>query len=170
MGAPGGAWRRVGACRGGAVVGGVARRGEEGRRDRGACGAAAPLTPPRRRPHPTRSPRTGVPGVEAEAELLAAITTFFARVGLSAKDVGLKVSSRKVLQAVMARYGVPPESFAQARAVVCLSARPPARATPPTARFNSPHLSFPRFPPPSLPTQLFPPPLLPLKPFKTLKP
>ena len=63
--------------------------------------------------------------MEAEAELLAAITTFFARVGLSAKDVGLKVSSRKVLQAVMARYGVPPESFAQARAVVRLYARHP---------------------------------------------
>lgn len=38
----------------------------------------------------------GVPGVEAEAELLAAITTFFTRVGLGPADVGLKVSSRKV--------------------------------------------------------------------------
>lgn len=33
----------------------------------------------------------GVPGVEAEAELLAAITTFFARVGLTSADVGIKV-------------------------------------------------------------------------------
>jgi histidyl-tRNA synthetase len=34
--------------------------------------------------------------VQAEAELLAAITLFFERVGLSSKDVGIKVSSRKV--------------------------------------------------------------------------
>ena len=39
----------------------------------------------------------GVPGVEAEAELLAAIVLFFERVGLGPKDVGIKVSSRKVL-------------------------------------------------------------------------
>jgi hypothetical protein len=38
----------------------------------------------------------GVEGVEAEAELLAAITTFFARLGITSKDVGIKVSSRKV--------------------------------------------------------------------------
>lgn len=30
----------------------------------------------------------GAPGVEAEAELLAAITEFFKRVGLTEKDVG----------------------------------------------------------------------------------
>lgn len=55
----------------------------------------------------------GAAGVEAEAELLAAITTFFARVGLTPNDVGLKVSSRKVLAAVLARYGVPAERFAE---------------------------------------------------------
>ncbi len=53
----------------------------------------------------------GVPGVEAEAELLAAITTFFSRVGLTSADVGIKVSSRKVLQQVLTSVGVPPESF-----------------------------------------------------------
>ncbi|KAI7841786.1 hypothetical protein COHA_004651 [Chlorella ohadii] len=53
----------------------------------------------------------GVPGVEAEAELLAAIVTFFQRLGLGPADVGLKVSSRKVLQAVLARYGIPEASF-----------------------------------------------------------
>lgn len=52
-------------------------------------------------------------GVEAEAELLSALTTFFGRVGLTPDDVGLKVSSRKVLGAVLERYGVPPENFAQ---------------------------------------------------------
>ncbi len=40
----------------------------------------------------------GVPGVAAEAELLAAIALFLERVGLSAADIVIKVSSRKVLQ------------------------------------------------------------------------
>lgn len=53
----------------------------------------------------------GVPGVEAEAELLAAIVAFFERVGITSKDVGIKVSNRKVLQAVLGRYGVSAECF-----------------------------------------------------------
>jgi histidyl-tRNA synthetase len=36
----------------------------------------------------------GVPGVEAEAELLAAITSFFSRVGLGPADVGIKVGAQ----------------------------------------------------------------------------
>ena len=40
----------------------------------------------------------GVPGIAAEAELLAAIALFLERVGLSAADIVIKVSSRKVLQ------------------------------------------------------------------------
>ncbi|EFN51962.1 hypothetical protein CHLNCDRAFT_56349 [Chlorella variabilis] len=60
----------------------------------------------------------GVPGVEAEAELLAAIVTFFQRLGLGAADVGLKVSSRKVLQAVLQRYGVAEASFGPVCVVV----------------------------------------------------
>jgi len=40
----------------------------------------------------------GVSGVEAEAELLGAITTFFSRVGVTSKDVGIKINSRAVLQ------------------------------------------------------------------------
>ena len=59
-----------------------------------------------------------VPGVEAEAELLAAIVTFFQRLGLGAADVGLKVSSRKVLQAVLQRYGVAEASFGPVCVVV----------------------------------------------------
>ena len=43
-------------------------------------------------------------GVEAEAELLAAIVTFFQRLGLGPADVGLKVSSRKVLQVSGQRF------------------------------------------------------------------
>jgi histidyl-tRNA synthetase len=53
----------------------------------------------------------GVPGVEAEAELLAAITTFFSRLGLSSDQVGIKVSSRKVLQQVLAACGVDDANF-----------------------------------------------------------
>lgn len=60
----------------------------------------------------------GVPGVEAEAELLAALTLLFERLGLSAKDVGIKVSNRKVLQSVLAKQGVPPELFAKVCVVV----------------------------------------------------
>ncbi|KAI3430709.1 hypothetical protein D9Q98_005297 [Chlorella vulgaris] len=60
----------------------------------------------------------GVPGVEAEAELLSAIVTFFQRLGLSSADVGLKVSSRKVLQAVLQRYGVQDTSFGPVCVVV----------------------------------------------------
>lgn len=43
------------------------------------------------------------------------MTTFFSRVGLSPSDVGLKVSSRKVLAAVLQRFEVPDENFAQVR-------------------------------------------------------
>jgi histidyl-tRNA synthetase len=48
----------------------------------------------------------GVEGVEAEAELLAAITQFFKGVGLTSADVGIKVSSRKVLQQVLESCGL----------------------------------------------------------------
>ena len=48
----------------------------------------------------------GVGGGEAEAELLAGIVSFFRRVGLTEKDVGLRVSSRRVLQRILERHGV----------------------------------------------------------------
>jgi len=54
----------------------------------------------------------GVPGVAAEAELLAAMVTFFERVGLTSDDLGIRLSSRKVLQSVLDGVGVPPELFA----------------------------------------------------------
>lgn len=52
----------------------------------------------------------GVAGVEAEAELLAAMVMFFQRVGLTAQDVVIKVSSRQVLQAVLEEHQVPVEA------------------------------------------------------------
>jgi histidyl-tRNA synthetase len=52
----------------------------------------------------------GVAGVEAEAELLAAMVMFFQKVGLTAEDVAIKVSSRQLLQAVLEQHMVPAES------------------------------------------------------------
>jgi histidyl-tRNA synthetase len=60
----------------------------------------------------------GVAGVEAEAELLAAMATFFREVGLTPQDVGIRVSSRKVLSAVLRINGVAQEQFARACVVV----------------------------------------------------
>jgi len=54
----------------------------------------------------------GVPGVAAEAELLAAVVTFFARVGLGPADVVIKISNRKILQAVLAKLGVSDDRLA----------------------------------------------------------
>ena len=52
----------------------------------------------------------GVAGVEAEAELLAAMVMFFERVGLTAQDVVIRVSSRQVLQAVLEQHCIPDEA------------------------------------------------------------
>ncbi|EFJ45646.1 hypothetical protein VOLCADRAFT_63503, partial [Volvox carteri f. nagariensis] len=80
----------------------------------GQCWRYERMTRGRRREHyQWNMDIVGIPGVEAEAELLAAVVMFFERVGLSSEEVGIKVSSRKVLQSVLSRYGVPPESFAR---------------------------------------------------------
>ncbi|XP_057785271.1 histidine--tRNA ligase, chloroplastic/mitochondrial isoform X2 [Salvia miltiorrhiza] len=55
----------------------------------------------------------GVPNVTAEAELISSIVTFFKRIGITASDVGFKVSSRKVLQEVLRRYTVPESLFSR---------------------------------------------------------
>jgi len=60
----------------------------------------------------------GLPGIEAEVELLSAICTFFEKIGLSSKDVGLKVNSRKVLGAVVKKAGVPDDSFAETCVII----------------------------------------------------
>jgi histidyl-tRNA synthetase len=56
----------------------------------------------------------GVGGVAAEAELLAAIVGLFTRLGLTSDDVVLRLSSRRVLTGVMARFGVPEAAFGRA--------------------------------------------------------
>ena len=60
----------------------------------------------------------GVSGISAEAELLAAIVLFLERVGLTSEDIVIKVSSRKVLQAILERYNVPEESVGPVSVVV----------------------------------------------------
>ncbi|XP_020518193.1 histidine--tRNA ligase, chloroplastic/mitochondrial isoform X2 [Amborella trichopoda] len=53
----------------------------------------------------------GVQGVAAEAELIFSIVILFKRLGITSSDVGFKVSSRKVLQAVLQRYSIPEKLF-----------------------------------------------------------
>jgi histidyl-tRNA synthetase len=54
----------------------------------------------------------GVDGVEAEAELLSAMVTFFEKVGLTSDDVGIKVNSRLVIGEVLTELGIPEDKFA----------------------------------------------------------
>ncbi len=54
----------------------------------------------------------GIEGLSAEAELLSAAVGFMRRVGLSAAEVGIKVSTRAVLAELLAKLGVPDERFA----------------------------------------------------------
>ena len=54
----------------------------------------------------------GVEGVEAEAELLSAMVTFFKNVGLTSEDVGIKINSRLVIGEVLTELGIPEEKFA----------------------------------------------------------
>lgn len=60
----------------------------------------------------------GVPSIVAEAELLSAVVTFFESVGITSKDVGLKVNSRKVLAAVLEKAGVPTDKFAETCVII----------------------------------------------------
>jgi len=54
----------------------------------------------------------GVPEVTAETELLAAMVSFFKKVGLSSEDVGIKINSRLVIAEVLTELGIPEEKFA----------------------------------------------------------
>ena len=60
----------------------------------------------------------GVAGIAAEAELLAAICAFLQRVGLGPADVVIKVSSRGVLRAVLARYALPDAAIGPVAVVI----------------------------------------------------
>jgi len=60
----------------------------------------------------------GVVSVTAEAELLAAVVAFFKRVGITSKDVMIKVNSRKVLQDVLTPLGITSDQFAPVCVIV----------------------------------------------------
>jgi len=60
----------------------------------------------------------GVNSITAEAELLAAVVSFFKRVGLTSKDVMIKVNSRKVLQDVLSPLGITEKQFAPVCVIV----------------------------------------------------
>uniref|UniRef100_A0A2N9ET78 histidine--tRNA ligase n=1 Tax=Fagus sylvatica TaxID=28930 RepID=A0A2N9ET78_FAGSY len=78
----------------------------------GQCWRYERMTRGRRREHyQWNMDIIGVPEVMAEAELISSIVTFFKRIGITASDVGFKVSSRKVLQEVLRCYSVPESLF-----------------------------------------------------------
>jgi histidyl-tRNA synthetase len=54
----------------------------------------------------------GVAGIQAEAELISAMVYFFKKVGLTSKDVGIKINSRLVISQILTELGIPPEKFA----------------------------------------------------------
>lgn len=60
----------------------------------------------------------GVTSIYAEAELLSAICSFFESVGITSKDVGLRINSRKVLNAVTKLAGVPDDRFAETCVII----------------------------------------------------
>lgn len=60
----------------------------------------------------------GVSRVRAEAELIHAIVLLFERLGITSSDVGIRVSSRKVLQAVLQMHSIPEHLFTQVCVIV----------------------------------------------------
>lgn len=60
----------------------------------------------------------GVDNITAEVELLAAVVDFFKSVGLKAEDIKIKVNSRKVLGAVLAKAGVSDADFPAATVII----------------------------------------------------
>ncbi|XP_073014670.1 histidine--tRNA ligase, chloroplastic/mitochondrial [Primulina eburnea] len=85
----------------------------------GQCWRYERMTRGRRREHyQWNMDIIGVSDVTAEAELISSIVTFFKRIGITASDVGFKVSSRKVLQEVLRRYSVPESSFGRVCVII----------------------------------------------------
>ena len=53
----------------------------------------------------------GEKSVAAEIELLAAVVDFFRAIGIKSTDVGLKVNSRRVLSAILTKFGIAADQF-----------------------------------------------------------
>ncbi|KAH9671351.1 Histidine--tRNA ligase [Citrus sinensis] len=78
----------------------------------GQCWRYERMTRGRRREHyQWNMDIIGVPAVTAEAELISSIITFFKRIGITASDVGFRISSRKVLQEVLRCHSIPEHLF-----------------------------------------------------------
>merc|ERR1712137_157754 len=60
----------------------------------------------------------GVDSINAEFELLSALVFFFQKVGVTSKEVGLKVNSRKLLNEMTRSAGVPDKQFAKTCIIV----------------------------------------------------
>lgn len=85
----------------------------------GQCWRYERMTRGRRREHyQWNMDIIGVSRVRAEAELIHAIVLFFERLGITSMDVGIRVSSRKVLQAVLQMYSVPEHLFTEVCVIV----------------------------------------------------
>jgi histidyl-tRNA synthetase len=53
----------------------------------------------------------GTDGIEADAELLSVLVSFFRSVGLTSEDLAIRVSSRKVLEELLGSIGVTGDAF-----------------------------------------------------------
>jgi len=60
----------------------------------------------------------GTNEISADAELISVLVTFFQGVGLTAKDIVIRVSSRKVLEEVLGSLGIEGDAFAQTCVIV----------------------------------------------------
>ena len=78
----------------------------------GQCWRYERMTRGRRREHyQWNMDIIGEKSVAAEIELLAAVVDFFRGIGITAADVGLKVNSRRVLSAILTKFGIAPDQF-----------------------------------------------------------
>ncbi|XP_038970864.1 histidine--tRNA ligase, chloroplastic/mitochondrial-like isoform X2 [Phoenix dactylifera] len=85
----------------------------------GQCWRYERMTRGRRREHyQWNMDIIGVSKVRAEAELIHAIVLLFERLGVTSLDVGIRVSSRKVLQAVLQMYSIPEHLFMEVCVIV----------------------------------------------------
>ena len=60
----------------------------------------------------------GTTEISADAELISVLVTFFEGIGLTAKDIVIRVSSRKVLEEVLGSLGMEGDIFAQTCIIV----------------------------------------------------
>ncbi|PKA65410.1 Histidine--tRNA ligase [Apostasia shenzhenica] len=85
----------------------------------GQCWRYERMTRGRRREHyQWNMDIIGISKIRAEAELIHAIVLLFERLGIKSSDVGIKVSSRKVLERVLQLHSMPEKLFAEVCVIV----------------------------------------------------